>query len=97
MRDCYDDIERAKLVALHWSKKDVLPSPEGRLKRMQRLRHGAFLGNLEEKKVRIYMHAKEGDYCVCTTVWACTEDWLVFKDGIKVPVSCVTEVDFHAA
>lgn len=56
------------------------------------------MGNLREEKVLIFLQSEaEAVYRVETTLWACTPEWAVFKDGLRIPVDAIVRVEFYQA
>lgn len=94
-RSAYRLIERGDLVALRFSENDVHPNTELRLARWNLLHKATFEGNIEERKVTIYFTAEEGRFALHTTLWACTERIVVFKNGEELPVRSIEAVEFH--
>lgn len=65
-------------------------------KRWKSLHKATFMGNVMEAKVYIYLQGeKDQVYRVDTTLWACTSEWVVFKESVRVPVECVLGVEFY--
>jgi len=40
---------------------------------------------------------KKMRYRIETTLWACTNEWVVFKEGVRIPIESVVDVTFHQA
>lgn len=94
-RSAYRLIERQDLNGLHFEDGDVHSSEELRQARWQLLHKATFEGNIEERKVTIYVTAREGHFAIHTTLWACTEDKVVFKNGEELPIRAIDAVEFH--
>ena len=94
-RSAYRLIERQDLNGLHFEQVDVQPDEELRQARWKLLHKATFEGNVEERKVTIYVTAKEGHFAIHTTLWACTEDKVVFKNGEELPIRAIDAVEFH--
>ena len=94
-RSAYRLIERQDLSGLHFEDGDVHGSEELGHVRWQLLHKATFEGNVEERKVTIYVTAQEGHFAIHTTLWACTEDKVVFKNGEELPIRVINAVEFH--
>ncbi len=88
------DIQRSAILNLEFLKFDVLDSDSAKNLRQKKLQDATFMGNLEEKKVRIEFLSKSGCYIINTTLWACTNDWVVFKENQRIPVKSIRRVEF---
>ena len=74
---------------------DIVPSLEekkGQLK--QELSYAERLGNEFKGKATITFETTRGARTVQTTVWSLTENYIVLKGGITVPLNSITEVHF---
>ena len=87
------DIQRNAILGLEFLKFDVLDSDRARNLRQKKLQEATFMGNVEEKKVCIEFLSKSGCYTVSTTLWACTDDWVVFKENQRIPVKSIRKVE----
>ncbi|MFM1884608.1 MAG: hypothetical protein RL168_792 [Bacteroidota bacterium] len=64
--------------------------------RWKSLHKATFMGNVREEKVYVYLQGdKDTIYRVDTTLWACTTEWVVFKESVRIPVDCVLGVEFY--
>lgn len=90
---CFE-IQRSAILNLEFLKFDVLDSDGAKNLRQKNLQDATFMGNLEEKKVSIEFLSKSGCYIVNTTLWACTNDWVVFKENQRIPVKSIRKVEF---
>ena len=50
------------------------------------------LGNNYHTKVKIIFECKQGIFQVETTVWTATEDFVLLKGGVYLPVMCIHDV-----
>jgi hypothetical protein len=94
-RSAYRIIERQDLLGLHFADGDVHSREELRQARWMLLHKATFEGNIEERKVTLYFTAVEGGFALHTTLWACTEDKVVFKNGEELPIRAIDAVEFH--
>ncbi len=66
--------------------------------RWKALHCATYFGNLREEKVTLFLQGEpDGVFQLETTLWACTSEWAVFKDGVRIPVESVIRVAFHQA
>lgn len=87
-------IQKEQIAQLQFTKKDVLPNPEDRKKRLNSLFRSQTLGNLLQTKVTItFEAADEQHYQVQTTVWAVGSDFISLKGGIHIPIHAIIQVD----
>lgn len=85
-------IDKEIVRDLSFPKDDVLATAEEkRLRRMQ-LDRALILGNVDHSKVRIYFTDNEGFKQVETTIWAVTEERIILKSGMVIPIRRIHEV-----
>jgi hypothetical protein len=85
-------IEKEAIHELQFSKSEVLQDPEAVKLRNERLARACSLGNGYKGKVTIQFISKEGKHEVTTTVWNCSADMIVLKNGLHIPVSAISFV-----
>lgn len=71
---------------------DVLFSQEERDKRKRDLMRALALGNLEHHKVITYFEDREGLKAVNTTYWGVSENNVILKYGMIIPIHCIKKV-----
>lgn len=91
----YRLIKRTDLLNLTFADQDALSSEAMRQERWGLLHKATFQGNVEERKVTIFFTAEQGRFALNTTIWACTEQTVVFKDSEQMPIRAVEAVEFH--
>lgn len=89
-------IQKEKIPTLHFDYADVLSTEFEKNIRRQGLYKAMILGNTYKKKVGITFETKEGTRYVETTVWAATENNILLKGGIFIPICCIKDVAFLA-
>lgn len=94
-RSAYRLIDRADLMGLTFAADDVVAEPEARNERWKILHRATFQGNVEERKVTIYFRANQGRFALHTTIWACTDQTVVFKNSEEMPLRAVEALEFH--
>ncbi|GIV33352.1 MAG: hypothetical protein KatS3mg031_0887 [Chitinophagales bacterium] len=87
-------IQKELIPFLHFPKEDVLPSAEQRKLRQQNLEKATALGNLNHTKVCIIFRDIHGPKQVETTIWATTEESIVLKKGVVIPIRSIIDVHF---
>jgi hypothetical protein len=74
---------------------EIVPSYAGEdPKWKQELSYAERLGNEFKGKTTITFQTTRGSRTVQTTVWSLTENYIVLKGGITVPLNSITEVHF---
>jgi len=91
----YRLIKRTDLLGLTFADQDALSSEAMRQERWGLLHKATFQGNVEERKVTLFFTADQGRFALNTTIWACTEQTVVFKDSEQMPIRAVDAVEFH--
>lgn len=86
-------VEKENIVGLHFPKGDVLSEPSEKKERLLKLRRATFLGNIEHSKIRIYFSDDTGPKVVHTTIWATTDDAVVLKRGVVIPMDRIHRVE----
>ncbi|MEY2753148.1 MAG: hypothetical protein RLZZ570_1094 [Bacteroidota bacterium] len=94
-RSAFRLIERGDLAALTFAAGDQVADPELRQERWKVLHQATFQGNVEERKVTLYFTADQGRFALHTTLWACTEHSVVFKNSEELPIRAIEALEFH--
>lgn len=85
-------IDKEFVRDLSFPKDDVLPSVEERRQRRMELDRALILGNVDHSKVKIFFSDSEGFKQVETTIWAVTEERIILKSGMVIPIRRIHEV-----
>jgi len=85
-------IDKEFVRDLSFPKDDVLATPEERRQRRLMLDRALILGNVDHSKVKIYFTDNEGYKQVETTIWAVTEERIILKSGMVIPIRRIHEV-----
>jgi uncharacterized protein (UPF0248 family) len=72
---------------------DVLSSDMARKDRFSKLEKAMLLGNNYKGKVIITFETVEGVRKVETTVWEATEDQLMIKSDVMIPIHAIVDVE----
>lgn len=87
MNDNFLTIQKEDIRILKFPNKDVLEDKEAISQRLNDLNRGQALGNLEHSKIKIYFEDDLSKKVVETTVWAVTDNNVILKKGIGIPIN----------
>ncbi len=87
MMTTFQTIEKEDIRQLHFPATDVLDERADIVQRQVELSRALSLGNLEHGKIRIYFEDATSKKMVETTVWALTDNSVVLKQGIGIPIN----------
>jgi hypothetical protein len=87
---------KEELGQFKFSTEDVLLNDTGaRQSRAYNLLRAERLGNAFHGKVRIFFNTQDAaERTVETTVWAATDDYVILKGGVILPVRAISRVEF---
>lgn len=85
-------IDKEVVRDLSFPKDDVLATSEEKRQRRLTLDRAMILGNVDHSKVRIYFSDNDGFKQVETTIWAVTEERIILKSGMVIPIRRIHEV-----
>lgn len=85
-------IEKEFIPFLSFSDREVLFEEGQKLQRTILLHTAMLLGNCFKDKVTLVFQANEGISQVKTTVWATTDDSVILKGGVTIPVNSIVEI-----
>jgi hypothetical protein len=71
---------------------DVLDNAEQRMQRKVDLEEAMKVSNTDKAKSIVYFMTEGGIRFVETTIWAVTDEQVVFKGGVFIPVNSVLKV-----
>lgn len=71
---------------------DVLDTSKQRMQRKVELEESMKVSNTDKAKSILYFMTDGGIKFVETTIWAVTDEQVVFKGGVSIPVNCVLKV-----
>jgi hypothetical protein len=83
----FEIIEKENINSLKFPKSEVLHDEEIISQRKNDLFRAQSLGNLEHSKIRIFFEDNSSKKMVETTVWAVTDDNVVLKRGVSIPIN----------
>ncbi len=87
MAPVYEIIEKEKIKTLKFPNTDVLQDNHDIHQRKSDLNRAQSLGNLEHSKIKIYFEDDHSKKMVETTVWAVTDQSVVLKQGVGIPIN----------
>ncbi len=85
-------IPKEQVAQLRFPAGEVLSTAEEKTRRRAELDRALVLGNVDHNKVRITFRDTEGLKQVETTIWAVTEERVILKSGMVIPIRCITDV-----
>jgi hypothetical protein len=85
-------IAKELVSELRFPSKEVLKNPDDIRRRKTELERAALLGNVEKCKVRIIFEDEVSLRMVETTIWAVTDERVVLKGGVVIPMCRIVEV-----
>lgn len=83
----FEPIEKENIQSLIFPKTDVLIDKDAIYQRNNDLTRAQSLGNLEHSKIKIFFEDNQSKKMVETTVWAVTDNSVVLKQGIGIPIN----------
>lgn len=89
----FELIEKENIPALHFDYSEVLQSESARKERRAQLDRAISLGNLEHYKVKIYFSDDTGDKVVHTTIWGITDDAILLKQNVILPIHKIKRLE----
>ncbi len=87
MATTFETIEKENILALKFPHNEVLEDKDAIFQRNSDLNRAQSLGNLEHSKIKIFFEDNQSKKMVETTVWAVTDNQVVLKRGIGIPIN----------
>lgn len=82
------------LYLLKFSKEDVIDTETEKRQRCFQLMRAMKLGNLFKNKVTIsFKDAQQRIMKINTTIWGVTQQFVILKKGVYIPISSIISVD----
>ena len=85
-------VEKEIIPTLNFPEGEILTEDVDKKERAMRLNRAIRLGNNHKRKVKITFQDDEGVKRVETTIWAVTEQNIVLKAGVNIPIERVLTV-----
>lgn len=92
MTDAITTIEKELLDTIHFPHEEVLSNSEEIIKRKYNSQRAMKLGNLYNDKIKIVFEDTECLKMIETTVWGMTDNYLIFKRGMTLPLHRIHEI-----
>ena len=87
----YEIIEKENIHSLKFPNSEVLEDKEAIWQRNSDLDRAQSLGNLEHSKIKIFFEDNLSRKMVETTVWAVTDNRVILKQGIGIPINRILQ------
>lgn len=78
---------------MKFPKGDVLQDDYAIKQRRSDLEKALRLGNAEYQKVKIIFESDSGTMCTETTIWNLTENYVILKSNVDIPIRSIHEVE----
>jgi hypothetical protein len=92
MNTVFELIDKEIITSLNFPKEDVLEDKEDIAERRNDLDRALSLGNLEHVKIKIYFEDDISKKMVETTIWGVTEERVILKQGVVIPVKRIHKI-----
>ncbi len=91
----FQEINKERIGDLRFPNSDVLSEQDMISARQSDLDRALALGNLEHAKIRIYFEDAESRKMVETTVWGVTDNRVILKQGVVIPIGRIHSVQLQ--
>lgn len=88
----FELIDKELISGLNFPKAEVLEEKEDIAERKNDLDRALSLGNLEHVKIKIYFEDDASKKMVETTIWGVTEERVILKQGVVIPVKRIHKI-----
>lgn len=85
-------IEKENIADLKFPHSEILKDDKAIDQRTTELKRALSLGNLEHSKIQIYFEDEISKKMVETTVWALTDESVVLKKGVGIPINRIVKI-----
>ncbi|MEZ7515495.1 hypothetical protein [Flavobacterium frigidarium] len=85
-------IEKENIADLKFPHSEILNDDKAIDQRTTELKRALSLGNLEHSKIQIYFEDEFSKKMVETTVWALTDESVVLKKGVGIPINRIVKI-----
>lgn len=85
-------IEKENIADLKFPHSEILKDDKAIDQRTTELKRALSLGNLEHSKIQIYFEDEFSKKMVETTVWALTDESVVLKKGVGIPINRIVKI-----
>lgn len=87
------EVQKETLKASVFPREEVLKSRESAEERKNMLERATILSNLYHNKVKIVFEDSDGSKMVDTTIWATTDQAIMLKGGIVIPIHRIHSIN----
>ena len=91
----FQEVRKEIIADLRFPSSDVLSEQEMIRARQADLDRALALGNLEHSKIRIYFEDADSCKMVETTVWGVTDNRVILKQGVVIPIGRIHSVQLQ--
>lgn len=91
-----EEINKEAIPQMEFPSSEVLSSEFEKEMRNENLFKAMIMGNTYKKKVKIIFDTIDGTKVVKTTIWASTENDILLKNGINIPINSIREIEIAA-
>ncbi|WP_264558262.1 hypothetical protein [Flavobacterium sp. N2270] len=88
----YQIIDKELISSLSFPNTEVLEEMDEVKQRKQDLDRALTLGNLEHVKIKIYFEDDLSHKMVETTIWGVTDNRVILKQGVVIPVNRIYKI-----
>jgi len=88
-------ISKEEISAHKFRHGEVLTTAESMIQRRIDIERAMRLGNNDHNKVKIIFETEDGIMQVETTIWSATQNYVMLKANIQVPISCIHRIEFY--
>jgi hypothetical protein len=88
----FEIIEKENIETLKFPYSEILQDDTAIIQIKTELDRALALGNLEHSKIQIYFADEQSKKMVETTVWAVTDESVVLKKGVGIPINRILKI-----
>ncbi|MCH4830702.1 hypothetical protein BWK63_08215 [Flavobacterium covae] len=92
METKFELIEKELIENLHFPTEQVLEELKDRTQLKAELERAQVLGNVEHAKIKIYFEDDVSKKVVDTTVWGVTDQEIILKKGVTIPIHRIYKI-----
>lgn len=86
-------VQKEQIHLLRFFRNEVILEKAQQKLRKSDLERALFLGNIDHNKVSILFKIEDGTLLqVNTTIWAVTEESVVLKGGVNIPINAIVDI-----
>lgn len=86
-------VDKEALRTLNFPREEVLKTTDSAKERKSLLERATILSNLYHNKVKITFEDSDGSKMVDTTIWATTDNAIMLKGGIVLPIHRILSIE----